>query len=258
MSIAGEFGAGTPGGTAYSNTIGANVANGGMVPLKKDASGNPTSLLVDGAGNTVSLGATTSTWANRAALVTAGATQAFFTDVGVGGSFWFYSSGRWRPVGGRAVLKNLTTLATHNTSTRAILDYATILAGLWQDGDVIEMEWGKTLSGTDTDLTETGLGPVAIASFGDSMAMSTAILTNSNPQVAGRYRWRKLGPTSVLPMSISGSVGYGAAGTIAATPTITTNLDTTQSYLQISSTLTTGAGAITTLRSFTVTLISGA
>lgn len=50
MSIAGEFGAGTPGGTAYSNTIGANVANGGMAPLKKDASGNVTSL-VDGAGN---------------------------------------------------------------------------------------------------------------------------------------------------------------------------------------------------------------
>jgi hypothetical protein len=45
MSIAGEFGAGTPGGTAYSNTIGANVANGGMVPLKKDANGDPTTLL---------------------------------------------------------------------------------------------------------------------------------------------------------------------------------------------------------------------
>lgn len=50
MSIAGEFGAGTPGGTAYSNTIGANVANGGMVPLNKDANGNATSL-ADGDGN---------------------------------------------------------------------------------------------------------------------------------------------------------------------------------------------------------------
>ena len=59
MSIAGEFGAGTPGGTAYSNTIGANVANGGMVPLKKDASGNPTSL-VDGDGNAFLRGAVAS------------------------------------------------------------------------------------------------------------------------------------------------------------------------------------------------------
>ncbi len=44
MSIAGEFGAGTPGGTAYSNTIGANVANGGMVPNATDSSGNVTGL----------------------------------------------------------------------------------------------------------------------------------------------------------------------------------------------------------------------
>lgn len=50
MSIAGEFGAGTPGGTAYSNTIGANVANGGMAPVRKDTSGNAASL-ANGFGN---------------------------------------------------------------------------------------------------------------------------------------------------------------------------------------------------------------
>ena len=47
MSIAGEFGAGTPGGTAYSNTIGANVANGGMTPFAKDAASNVTKLAPD-------------------------------------------------------------------------------------------------------------------------------------------------------------------------------------------------------------------
>lgn len=41
---------GTPGATPWSNTIGANVANGGMTPLAKDASGNSVAL-VDGAGN---------------------------------------------------------------------------------------------------------------------------------------------------------------------------------------------------------------
>lgn len=41
---------GTPGATPWSNTIGANVANGGMTPLAKDASGNSVAL-VDAAGN---------------------------------------------------------------------------------------------------------------------------------------------------------------------------------------------------------------
>lgn len=54
MSIAGEFGAGTPGGTAYSNTIGANVANGGMAPLTKDSSGN-VKLMQDWDGGTYPL-----------------------------------------------------------------------------------------------------------------------------------------------------------------------------------------------------------
>lgn len=54
MSILGQDGMGTPGATPYSSTVGANVANGGMAPLKKDASGNVTSL-VDGAGNSFPL-----------------------------------------------------------------------------------------------------------------------------------------------------------------------------------------------------------
>lgn len=43
---------GTPGATPWSNTIGANVANGGMTPLAKDASGNSVAL-VDTAGNSL-------------------------------------------------------------------------------------------------------------------------------------------------------------------------------------------------------------
>ena len=44
MTIAGQDGAGTPGGAAYSNTIGANVANGGMAPFIKDSGSNITGL----------------------------------------------------------------------------------------------------------------------------------------------------------------------------------------------------------------------
>lgn len=52
MTIAGQDGAGTPGGSAYSNTIGANVANGGMAPFAKNSLGSVTSF-VDGSGNVI-------------------------------------------------------------------------------------------------------------------------------------------------------------------------------------------------------------
>lgn len=54
MTIAGQDGAGTPGGAAYSNTVGANVANGGMVPLNKDSSSNP-QYLIDADGGLLAL-----------------------------------------------------------------------------------------------------------------------------------------------------------------------------------------------------------
>lgn len=203
------------------------------------------------------LGAGTTTWALRANVLAAGLTNAFFTDIGVGGSFWFYAGGRWRPSSGRVVLRNLTSSVTHNTTTRTVMDFVLIPAGLWQDGDNLEMEWCKTLTGTDTDTTETGLGTVG-GTFGEAMNLTTATLTNTNPMVNSRWRWRRLGATSVRPVTITGSVGLGGAGAIVADPTITTNLDTTAAYLQISGKLTTGGGPVTALRAHTVTLIVGA
>ncbi len=210
------------------------------------------------AGQALVSDARITTWANRAALVTAGIFTAFFTDVGVGGgSWWYYSGGRWRPTGGRVVLRNLTSSVTHNTTVRTVMDYALLQAGLWQDGDILEMEWCKTLTGTDTDATETALGTVA-GTFGESMVIVTSGLTNTNPMVSARWRWRRLGATSVRVVSVGGSTGLGAVGAVLADPTITTNLDTTDSYLQISGDLTSGAGAVTALRAHTVTLVCGA
>lgn len=197
------------------------------------------------------------TWASRSTVVASGLASAFFTDIGIGGSSWFYSGGRWRPSAGRVTLRNLTSSVTHSTTTRTVMDYVLIPAGLWQDGDNLEMEWCKTLTGTDTDTTETALGTVA-GTFGEALNLTTATLTNTNPMVNSRWRWRRLGSTSVRPVTITGSVGLGGAGSIVTDPTITTNLDTTDSYLQISGKLTTGGGPITALRAHTVTLIAGA
>lgn len=198
------------------------------------------------------------TWANRAALVTAGLTTAFFTDVGIGGgSWWYYTGGRWRPTGGRVVLKNRVGSVTHNTTTRTVMDYVLLPAGLWQDGDIVGMRVGKMLTGTDTDTTETGLAATA-ATFGDNLNLSTASLTNTNPQLSTLWEWQRLGATSVRPISITGSVGQGVAGSVVSDPTITTNLDTTDAYLQVSGKLTTGSGPVTALRRWTVWLEAGA
>lgn len=197
------------------------------------------------------------TWANRAALVTAGLTSAFFTDVGIGGWWYYYSGGKWRPNGGRVILKNRVGSVTHNNTTRTVMDYVLLQAGLWQEGDILGMRVGKTLTGTDTDTTEIGLGTTA-ATFGENLNLSTASLTNANPQLSTLWEWQRLGATSVRPVSITGSVGQGVAGSVVSDPTITTNLDTTDAYLQVSGKLTTGGGPVTALRRWTVWLETGA
>jgi len=229
-----------------------------MATLKVDGSAASVAQRLDIIAGLGLIGVATlsGTWANRATYLAAGHTSVFFTDVGVGGSTWSYAGGRWRPNGGRVMLKNLTSSVTHNTTTRTVMDYATILAGLWQDGDIIEMEWSKQLTGTDTDTTETALGSAA-ATFGDALNLTTAFPATASPQAGARWRWRRLGATSVRPITISGSVGLGA-GSAATDPTITTNLDSTDSYVQISGKLTTGGGPSTALRGFNVTLIAGA
>lgn len=45
MSILGQDGMGTPGATPYSSTVGANVANGGVVPGANDSVGRVTALV---------------------------------------------------------------------------------------------------------------------------------------------------------------------------------------------------------------------
>lgn len=199
------------------------------------------------------------TWANRAALATAGLTTAFFTDVGIGGSYWDYVGGRWRPQARQVVLKNTITPSSNITTTKTVLDYATLLPGLVQDGDVLQVAWLKERTGgtTDTDTTDTGLGTVP-ATFGTSFGLSTAGLATTSRQVApAPHLLRRESATSIRPITVGGATGSGQ-NTGANTAVTVPNMDSQTTYLQITSQLTTGGTETAWLRGFVVILICGA
>ena len=213
---------------------------------------NPsTAAAVVGAANVVT------TWANRASAQSAG--LAFFTDIVVGGgSYWYYTGGRWRPYGGRVTLKNLTSDITNNQAAKIVMDYCTLQAGLWQDGDRLDIEWDKDRTGgtADTDQTEILLGTNP-TTLGTSIGLVTSGLATTNIQLNASYKLRRVSSTSVRTQSIQGAVGFGTQTSNSVLTTVS-NLDSTETYLQISSDLTNAAGEVVALRSFVVTLIAGA
>lgn len=219
-----------------------------------------TGSLVSGGGSVVG-GPTVSTWANRAALVTAGVASAFFTDVGIGGSVWQYNGGRWRPLTGRVVLKNSITDVTNNGAPEVVLDYATLLPGLWQDGDILEIGFRKSRTGgtSDTDASLIKLGTVAatpgtITGLGSAAALATTTVEITMKSL----RLRRLTNTSFRPCNIPGAVGIGGGTSAIADVVGFANLDNATAYLQICSDLTTAGGEVSVLREFTVELIAGA
>lgn len=197
-------------------------------------------------------------WANRAALAAAGVFSAFFSDVGVGGSIWTYANSRWRPISGSVVLKNLTTDVSNNAAPKIVMDYASLPAGIWQDGDVIEANIVKERTGgtSDTDALDVLLGTVA-ATLGTSLNLSTSGLATTAISLAACYRWRRISSTSVRSQSVPGAVGLGTSTSANSLITGLPNLDSVNTYLQVSSDLTTAGGEVAWLRGFTVTLIAG-
>ena len=114
--------------------------------------GSELSALVSGAGNAL--------WANRCRSGGGRHLQRVLRRHRHRRKLLVHSGNWWRPSVGRVILKNLTSSVTHNTTTRTVMDYATIPGWLWQDGDIIDLEWCKTLTGTDTDTTETARAPL--------------------------------------------------------------------------------------------------
>jgi len=243
-----------------------NESNSGsnVVWVRSDSiiaeSADGSSSLVDTAGNTFPLTVPGLLWANRATLAAAGSTSVFFTDIGIGGSFWFYSGGRWRPQGGRVMLKNSITDVTNNLAPEVVMDYATILPGLWQDGDILDVFFRKSRTGgtSDTDASLLKFSGAAATPGTPTGLGSGGALTTTTIDMSMRAGLRRLSSTSFRPINIAGAVGVGSGNASPSDVTGYQNMDITTNYLQICSDLTTAGGEISVLRAFTVELIAGA
>lgn len=262
---------GTPGAPAYWDSVnrrcaGSGIPIGNLVATKLAGATvatvrvvGPAPGTVDTAGNTFPL-TVPGLWANRATLAAAGSTSVFFTDIGIGGSFWFYSGGRWRPQGGRVMLKNSITDVTNNLAPEIVMDYATILPGLWQDGDILDVFFRKSRTGgtSDTDASLLKFSGAAATPGTPTGLGSGGALTTTTIDMSMRAGLRRLSSTSFRPINIAGAVGVGSGNASPSDVTGYQNMDSTTNYLQICSDLTTAGGEISVLRAFTVELIAGA
>lgn len=185
------------------------------------------------------------TWSNRAALVTAGLTTAFFTDVGVGGSHWDYVGGRWRPSARRVMLANLTAEQTTNGTSLAVMYSVALLAGLWQDGDILEWRTSHTKSGgtAETATTDWRIGAAA-ATVGLALGLSSASLATTQTQQHAYHRVRRLTATTARNLSVLGGVGQGVTSAALTTRTIP-DADAAASYWQCLGNVSVGAETLT-------------
>lgn len=207
-----------------------------------DSAGN----VVDQAGNVV-IGAAAQalvspdgiqTWANRGVALAAGLTRCFFTDVGIGGSYWDYLGGRWRPQARRVMLGNLTnevgTQATVLTAMYAVL----IPGGLVQDGDQLMWVTSHHKSGTvEVPVADWRIGTSPTATGSALFLQGSGV--NNQVQYHAMHRIRRVSATTVRNMSAPGFTGLG--GTTAAIGLRTVPSMDSDTHWQVLGNLNTGA-----------------
>lgn len=178
--------------------------------------------LVTPGGSTFNLGPIVTTWAARAALVSAGQHNAFFTDVGIGGgSHWYYSGGKWRPLGGKVMLYNLTAPISTQVTALGVLLSVAIPAGLWQDGDILEWTTSHSKEGgtSETATCDWRIGASDV-SIGSALGLSTSSLATTQTHMNTTGRIRRLTSTTAQNLSTTGAIGYGQGSYPVGTRTI--------------------------------------
>ena len=111
---------------------------------------------------------------------------------------------------------------------------------------------------SDDNSAHLPLGWIAsVATLGTTLNLSTSSLATTTISLALEYRWRRVSSTSVRSQSVAGAVGFGSATSANSLITGLPNLNSTDTYLQVSSDLTTAGGEVAWLRGYNVTLIAG-
>lgn len=212
--------------------------------------------LVDAGGNLVLSVPVVTTWANRAAVVSAGGNTAFFTDVGVGGSYWDYIGGRWRPQARRVMLGNLTNeVSTQSTSSGVLAAFA-LPAGLWQDGDILSWSTSYTKTGGTAETASTDWRiSTTDTSVGLSLGLVASGPATTQQQQHTMHRVRRLSATTARNCSANGATGLGTSTAGPLTRTIP-DQDAAISYWVAVGNLSVGAETLT-LTAATLYLESG-
>ena len=205
----------------------------------------------------LSLSSPISTWANRDSIANSGNFSAFFTDIGIGGSYWDYVGGRWRPSARSVTLYNPLTPTTLNSSTDTVMDYCPIPAGLIQDGDWIELSFLAEKDGTsDTYTVDPRLG-TSTTTVGTALGfVAGGLATTARDISPARESFRRETATTIRRTSAGGTQGTGTS-TSGVTSITVPSMDAL-TYLQFVARRSTGTTEILTLRSFVVKLFSGA
>ncbi len=185
------------------------------------------------------------TWANRQVALDAGLTRCFFTDVGVGGSYWDYLGSKWRPSARRVLLANLISEQTTVATSLGVMFSVLLPAGLWQDGDILEWRTSHTKSGgtAETATTDWRIGAAA-ATVGLALGLSSNSLATTQTQQHAYHRVRRLTATTARNLSVLGGVGQGVTTAALNTRTIP-NQDAAASYWQCLGNVSVGAETLT-------------
>ena len=99
------------------------------------------------------------------------------------------------------------------------------------------------------------LGTVA-NTLGTSTGLITSALATTTVELNVRAELRKDSATALRPLSLVGSIGFGGA-TAASVAATVPNMNTQQTFLQITSDLTTAAGEVAWLTANTVEMVAG-
>lgn len=201
--------------------------------------------LVDGAGNPVAGFPISYTLATLPAAAAASGLTAFVSDVGAG--IYVRSNGtRWLPINGRAVLYEVpATEPTSNTAAETTVVSVPLPIGLMANGDSLQVTARVSKSGSsDSHTFIARISTGALTPLGTSTGWSAGQPATTNRFGMFMFNIKRVSATSVKP-GASGA-GYSATSTTAPAAVTVPNMDTQQTYLQLTSTIGGGGGETVT------------
>jgi hypothetical protein len=169
---------------------------------------------------------------------------AFVSDVGAG--IYVRSNGtRWLPINGRAILYEVPAAEpTSSTAAETTVISVPLPIGLWSNGDTLQVTARVSKSGSSDSHTFIARISSNAATLGTTTSWSAGQPATTTRFAMFMFNLKRMSATSVKP-GASGA-GFLATSTTAPTAVTVPNMDTQQTYLQLTSTITGGGGETVT------------